>query len=70
MYFVIKKYKLFKQDQYEIVKSKAYSTEANAKKVCEASQTLNDDKEIEFFIIEPMEQAPQQLELPFPELRA
>ncbi len=70
MYFVIKKYKLFKQDQYEIVKGKAYSTEANAKKVCEASQTLNDDKEIEFFIIEPMEQAPQQLELPFPELRA
>ena len=70
MYFVIKKYKLFKQDQYEIVKSKAYSTEANAKKVCEASQTLNDDKDIEFFIIEPMEQAPQQLELPFPELRA
>ena len=70
MYFVIKKYKLFKQDQYEIVKSKAYSTEANAKKVCEASQTLNDDKEIEFFIIEPMEQASQQLELPFPELRA
>ena len=43
MYFVIKKYKLFKQDQYEIVKSKAYSTEENAKKVCEASQTLNDD---------------------------
>ena len=66
-----KKYKLFKQDQYEIVKSKAYSTEANAKKVCEASQTLNDDKEIEFFIIEAIEgtflqktEAPKQLELP------
>ena len=70
MYFVIRKYKMFKQLNYEIVKNKAYNLEANAKKVCEASQTLNDDKEIEFFIIEPMEQAPQQLELPVPELRA
>ena len=71
MYFVIKKYKLFKQDQYEIVKSKSYKTEHNAKKICEACETLNDDKDITFFIIEATEgtflqktEAPKQLELP------
>ena len=71
MYFVIKKYKLFQQDQYEIVKSKSYKTEHNAKKICEACETLNDDKGISFFIIEAIEgtflqktEAPKQLELP------
>jgi len=71
MYFVIKKYKLFKQDQYEIVKSKSYISEVIAKRVCEACMTLNDDKDIEFFIIEATEGtflqktvAPKQLELP------
>ena len=71
MYFVIKKYKLFQQDQYEIVKSKSYKTEHSAKKICEACETLNDDKSISFFIIEATEgtllqktEAPKQLELP------
>ena len=70
MYFVLKKYKFFKQDQYEIVKSKSHPTEAEAKKFLEASQTLNDNKDVSFFIIEQVEEASQQMELPFPELRA
>ena len=40
----------------------------NAKKICEACETLNDDKDISFFIIEATEglfpEAPKQLELP------
>jgi len=71
MYFVIKKYKLFARNHYEIVKSKSYSTEASAKKVCEACITLNDDKGTDYFIIEATEgsflqktEAPKQLELP------
>jgi len=71
MYFVIKKYKLFQRDHFQIVKEKSYSTEASAKKVCEACLTLNDDKGTDYFIIEATEGtflqktvAPKQLELP------
>ena len=70
MYFVIRKYKMFKQLNYEIVKNKAYNLEANAKKVCEAYLTLNDDKDVEYFIIEALEgnflqpKEAKQLELP------
>ena len=46
---------MFKQLNYEIVKNKAYNLEANAKKVCEAYLTLNDDKDVEYFIIEALE---------------
>ena len=67
MYFVIKKYKFFKQYQYEIVKGKSYSTEVEAKEICEASQKLNDNEETEFFIIQQEEEASNQLSLPFPE---
>ena len=67
MYFVIKKSKFFNSYQYEIVKAKTYSTEAEAKEICEASQKLNDNKETEFFIIQQEEEASDQLSLPFPE---
>jgi len=67
MYFVIKKSKFFNRHQFEIVKGKSYSTEAEAKEICEASQKLNDSEETEFFIIQQEEEASNQLSLPFPE---